>query len=260
MVKGGEFASFDGVTLHADVEGEGAPVVLLHAFASNTEWSWRRPGVVAALVSAGFRVLGLDARGHGSSEKRYDPGAYANESMTRDVSALFDHAGLEAADVVGYGMGAVTAIFFALHDRRVRRLVLGGLGGSLTDTPAMLADWGRHIATALAAEDGESIDDQLALSFRRFADRTGADRRALVALWQGQGTRPTPITRMELSAIEVPVLVICGDQEPPPDEIADALPHGRARVVAGNRVTAVRNPAFSEEIVRFLTGPRTSVK
>src|SRR5262252_9423613 len=83
-----EFQSFDGVTLHYDLEGEGAPVVLLHGFAADTNLNWRQPGIIQALAAAGRRTIGLDARGHGMSEKCYDPSAYANDAMVADGAAL----------------------------------------------------------------------------------------------------------------------------------------------------------------------------
>jgi pimeloyl-ACP methyl ester carboxylesterase len=251
MGGGGDFPSFDGVKLHVDIEGDGQAVVLLHSFATNTERNWHRPGIIDALVAAGCRVLGLDARGHGRSEKRYDPAAYRNEAMARDVAALLDHEGLEKADVVGHGMGSVTAVFFTLRDDRVRRLVLAGLGGSLNETSAMLARWGRRIVTAMDAEDVEQIEDPQAQRVRRFADHNCADRQALAALWRGP--RPVPLTRKELSAIAVPTLVISGDQGPSAHDIAAVLQHGQARTVAGDRVTAVSDPAFARAIVEFLT-------
>ena len=253
---GGEFTSFDGVKLRYVMEGEGAPVVLLHGLAADTEINWRRPGIIAALKSAGRRVVGLDARGHGRSQKCYDPAAYENEAMARDVAALFDHMELESADVVGYSLGSVTALHFAILDRRLRRLVLGGIGGSRFDRATVFATWGGRIAAAMEAPDPEQIDDPLARWLRRFADSTGADLRALSALQQG--IRPVPITRKELSTIEAPTLVICGDRDACPRDLAAALPDGRARVVSGDHLSAVRDPAFVGEIIRFLEGTITT--
>ena len=96
-----EFRSFDGVTLNYDVEGSGPPAILLHGFSATTELNWRAPGVVDALTAAGRRAVGLDARGHGLSEKCHDPTAYADDAMVRDVGALFDHLGLKAGDGLG---------------------------------------------------------------------------------------------------------------------------------------------------------------
>jgi len=252
-----EFSSFDGVRLHYDVEGAGEPVVLLHGFAASTEANWRAPGIIDALIAAGHRVVGLDARGHGRSEKCYDPTAYTGGAMVTDVGALLDHLDLGAADVVGYSMGSATAIRFAHGDRRVRRLVLGGTGGGLSDTAEdrdQRMDRARRVAAALEAEDPGRIEDPAGRRFRQFADSTGADLRALAALQRGR--RQDPLTREELATIEVDTLVVCGDEDVSPHELAGALPAGRSVVIAGNHLSAVRNPALATEIVRFLADGR----
>ena len=249
----GDFRSFDGTALHYEVDGEGPTVVLLHGFASSGESNWRRPGVVDRLAAAGRRTVTLDARGHGRSEKPYDPAAYENEAMVRDVGALFDHLGLRDADLAGYSMGSATALRFALDDRRLRRLVLGGTGGGLDASREAMAERGRRIAEGLDAEDPERVEDPVARRFRRFADSTGADRRALAAIQRGR--RRSPVPREALSRIEVPTLVLCGDRDASPHELAAALPAGRARVIPGDHLSAVREPAFAAAIVEFLTEP-----
>jgi pimeloyl-ACP methyl ester carboxylesterase len=238
------------VRLHYDVEGDGSPVLLLHGFAADTERNWRAPGIIAALVAAGHRVVGLDARGHGASEKRYDPRAYAGGAMVQDAGALLDHLRIAEADVAGYSMGSATAIRFALAGGRVRRLVLGGTGGNLDVTAEALEERGQRIADALEASDPERIEDPDARRFRRFAELTGADLRALAAVQRGR--RQTPLSRDEVATIAVETLVICGDQDVSPDELASLLPLGRSVVIAGDHLSAVRNPALATEIVRFL--------
>src|SRR5689334_11895839 len=119
------FDSFDGVPLYYEREGEGQPVVLLHGFTSSIEGNWKRPGIWQAIVDSGCSVIGLDARGHGKSSKPHDVAAYENDAMVRDVDALLQHLSLSRVDVVGYSMGAMTALRFAIGESRVRRLVLG---------------------------------------------------------------------------------------------------------------------------------------
>ena len=64
----------------------------------------------------------------------YDPAAYHSERMAGDVVALLDHLGVATADLMGYSMGARIAAFCAvLHPRRVRSVILGGLGLHLVE-------------------------------------------------------------------------------------------------------------------------------
>src|SRR4051812_43391189 len=101
------FASFDGVELfYDDPEPDaGPPVVLLHGFAADTNINFVRSGILDALVDEGYRTVSLDHRGHGLSAKPHEPEAYADDALTRDAQALFDHLGLDRITVIGYSMG-----------------------------------------------------------------------------------------------------------------------------------------------------------
>src|ERR1700750_1558905 len=85
-------------------EGEGAPIVLVHGFASAKEVNWVQPGWFATLKGAGRRVMPLDNRGHGQSSKLYDPAAYHTEKMAGDVRGLLEYLDIERSDVMGYSM------------------------------------------------------------------------------------------------------------------------------------------------------------
>src|SRR5665648_495242 len=123
--------SFDsgGVRIAYRDEGEGEPILLIHGFASNAATNWADPGWISLLVQSGRRVIAYDNRGHGLSEKLYDPSLYSATSMAEDALRLLDHLGIERADVLGYSMGARIAAFLVLrHPERVRSVILGGLG------------------------------------------------------------------------------------------------------------------------------------
>lgn len=245
------FRTFDGLTLAYQVEGDGYPLVLLHGFASDTDHDWRRSGLWRALVSAGHRVIGLDARGHGRSDKPHDPTAYADDAMSRDVLALVDHLGLEQADVIGYSTGAAIALRVALADARVHRLVLGGTSGHLVMRVRSPEAWERRqrMAAALLAEDPATVVDPAGRDLRRFADATGGDRWALAAIQLAPNRFGPPA---DVSAVRVPTLVICGDRDFSPHILVSAMPNARARVVVGDHGSAVGAADFADAILAFL--------
>ena len=67
-------------------EGEGEPIVLVHGFASSKNVNWVYPTWVSELKKQGRRVIALDNRGHGQSDKPHDPEAYHPEMMAADAS------------------------------------------------------------------------------------------------------------------------------------------------------------------------------
>ncbi len=243
------FASFDGTTIAYRDEGAGRPVLLLHGFAADQHANWTQPQVVDALVDAGHRVLAPDARGHGASDKPTDPARYADDAMVRDARALLDHVDVDAVDVVGYSMGALVSSRLVLVEPRARSLVLGGFGAGLAGRRPRASRGA--IADALLADDPATIADPVARAFRAFAERTGADRQALAAIQRS--ARPGAPARLD--AITVPTLVIAGDRDVgvgSPQDVADRIPGATARVVRGDHLTAVGDPAFRGAIVEFL--------
>ena len=65
------FRSGDLLMAYLD-EGSGEPIVLVHGFASNIASNWIGPSWTTTLTGAGRRVIALDNRGHGASDKLYD--------------------------------------------------------------------------------------------------------------------------------------------------------------------------------------------
>ncbi|QWF79711.1 alpha/beta fold hydrolase [Amycolatopsis sp. CA-230715] len=249
------FASFDGVRLAYQVwEGSGGharPVVLYHGFAANAEANWVRPGVVAALVDAGYPVVALDARGHGESEAPHDSSAYTADAMTKDVSALIDQLGADEVSLVGYSLGAVLALLVAGRDKRVRCLATGGVGSGVVDFGGfdgnvVTAD---DIAGALLADDPSDIPAAGA-PFRALVDSVGSDRVALAAVIRAD--RPTSI---DLTAITVPTLVLAGESDQlaaEPERLAAAIAGARLVRVPGDHLTAISRPEFTKALVDFL--------
>ena len=207
--------SSDGVRIaFIDVAPEGAdrgePILLIHGFASNHRINWVNPRWVETLSKAGRRVVAFDNRGHGDSEKLYQPDDYHSAVMARDAANLLDHLGIGRADVMGYSMGARIASFLALAEpERVRRLVLGGLGAHLVEGVGLPLG----IATAMEAPSLDDLTDPMQRMFRAFADQTKSDRAALAACIRG--SRQT-LSEAEVARVVCPTLVAVGTR----DEVA----------------------------------------
>src|SRR5262245_62745320 len=155
----------DGVRIAYWDEGEGNPILLIHGFASNVATNWIDPGWGRTLTESGRRVIALDNRGHGQSEKLYDPERYGAPTMAEDARRLLDHLNIARADVMGYSMGARISAFLALaHPERVRSATFAGLGGNMVRPMAGTGP----IAHALEAASIDEVTNQAARTFRAF--------------------------------------------------------------------------------------------
>jgi pimeloyl-ACP methyl ester carboxylesterase len=247
------FTSFDGVGIAYTTAGDGPDALLLHGFAADHRVNWVSPGVVDALVAAGRRVIALDARGHGQSDKPHNPAAYENDAMARDARGLLDHLGVQAVDVIGYSMGALVSTRLVPDEPGTRSCVLGGIGGRVKGRRGFSDERRARIADALTTEDPSTITDPSARAFRAFADQTGADRLALAAIQRAA----TPEARTRLDAFTVPTMVIVGDDDAiagSAEGLAERIPGAVAKTIKGTHLGAVMDPAFATSIVDFVTG------
>jgi pimeloyl-ACP methyl ester carboxylesterase len=197
----------DGVTISYIDEGRGDPILLIHGFASNSTVNWRNTNWIKTLSEAGFRVIAMDNRGHGHSEKLYDSAKYEVHMMAEDARRLLDHLGLERADIMGFSMGARIATFFTFaHPERVRSLILSGFGHNMIRRSGAAP----HIAAALEAPSAEDVTNDAARTFRVFAEQTRGDLKALAACMRSDRALPTV---EDLAAIRAPVLIAVGTDD-----------------------------------------------
>lgn len=126
------FLDSNGVRIRYQVWGQGSPVVLIHGFGETLE-IWHRADVVRVL-SRHFQVIAIDVRGHGRSSKPHDQKSYGAE-LSADVVRLLRHLGNSKAHIVGYSMGALVALDFAvIHQEHALSVVLGGAGWNPAET------------------------------------------------------------------------------------------------------------------------------
>ncbi|MFI0237778.1 alpha/beta fold hydrolase [Streptomyces sp. NPDC016845] len=251
------FRTDDGIQIAYEVHGGASrsrlPLILLHhGFIASGWTNWEMPGIVDALTRTGRRVATIDARGHGASDKPHDPALYGEDRMARDVTALIDLLDEPAYDLVGYSMGAIVSLLAASRDRRVRRLVVGGVGAGVVECGGVdtRVIGGQALQHALRTDDPGSVTDSTAASFRAFVDALGGDRLALAA--QAAAAHAEPIA---LEAVSVPALVLAGREDPlavRPETLATALPRATLRTVNGDHLGALRAPEFTSALVEFL--------
>jgi pimeloyl-ACP methyl ester carboxylesterase len=211
-------------------EGEGEPIVLVHGFASTKNVNWVYPTWVSELKKNGRRVIALDNRGHGDSDKLYDAQAYHIPAMAGDVCALMDHLGIARADVMGYSLGARMTAWLALHEpQRLRSAIFGGIGIGLIEGGGP----GENVVSALEASSLDEVSDPVGRTFRAFADQTRSDRRALAACLRGSRGL---MTKEEAAGISVPVLIAVGTS----DEIAGSAT-ALGDIISGSQVLDIPN-------------------
>ncbi len=118
------------VDLHHVIDGpDGAPAVLMYPSLGSTLEVWEPQ--VAALAEH-FRVIRVDARGHGGSPAPAGP--YTLDELGEDVVALLDRLGVERAHVVGVSLGGMIALWMAInHPDRVGRIVPTATAAALPD-------------------------------------------------------------------------------------------------------------------------------
>ena len=226
-------------------------VVLVHGFASNHAVNWVNTQWVKVLNRAGYRVVALDNRGHGQSEKLYDPAAYHARTMAQDVVNLLDHLGLPKADIMGYSMGArITAHMALYHPARVRSALLGGLGIHLVEGVGLPLG----IADAMEAPSVDGLTDPMQRMFRVFAEQTGSDLKALAACIRGSRQ---VLSAQEAGQIRVPVLISVGTNDSvagDPHSLGALIPSAQVFDIEGrDHNLAVGDRSHKEAVLAFLS-------
>ena len=150
-----------GVKIHYEVEGEGIPLVLQHGSSGNLG-NWRSFGYVEALKNE-YKLILIDARGHGESDKPHDPDAYSTEAFEGDFTAILDELCIKKAHYWGYSMGG--RIGFRVIGRyllsRFYSMVLGGASPYPINTDSEKKELSDRL-TALRVAVDKGVDAYLA--------------------------------------------------------------------------------------------------
>jgi pimeloyl-ACP methyl ester carboxylesterase len=269
-----QFFDANGVRLRYVEQGSGDAVVLVHGNGSTLN-AWMNAGVLPQLAQE-YRVIALDVRGHGKSDKPHDVHAYGRE-MGLDIIRLLDHLGIRRAHIIGYSMGAsITAPLLTTHAERFLSATLGGGAGRWRWTEAQAAAAEQEAAererecvsrsqmSRLAPTNGPKPDE--AEIQRRSAAcmaNPHQDRFALAAL--ARSRKESVITPAQVAAVTVPTLGIVGSLDGVLTSVQE-LKHLRPEVqlvviegaTHGGERGAMRRPEFLAAVRAFLASHRTA--
>lgn len=117
--------SLDGSRIAYEVDGNGPPIVLLHG-GGHTRGSWDDLGY-AHRLKQGFKVIALDIRGEGESDRPLQASAYSVDKHCQDVIAVVDECDEQDFIIWGFSYGGNIARYLAAQSARVRKLIVMGV-------------------------------------------------------------------------------------------------------------------------------------
>ena len=264
----------DGLELHAEVHGEGVPIVFSCAFSTTCE-NWRAQ--VDPLVAAGARVILWDYRGHGSSDAPHDPAAFAMDKLLDDFGRVLDAcAGDRPVVLAGLSFGGLASLHFAARNpKRVCGLVLIAAGPGFKNKDAA-AKWqantdrtahvieSRGLEAFVRGKAGASCigrDPDLPAA-RAAAEAMIAQDPIAVGLFARRIAGPAPSVIDALQNIQVPALVLVGQDDPgfhqSAEVMAAKLPRARSERIegAGHILNIDAADRFNALVAEFLSEVR----
>jgi pimeloyl-ACP methyl ester carboxylesterase len=203
----GSFQTSDGIKIHYLEAGSpnapGLPVILVHGYTGHARGNWFANGVADALA-ARHRVVAIDCRGHGQSDKPHDPSKYGPR-MGRDVIELMDHLKIQQAHLHGYSMGGMIALQLVTSDpQRFVTVAFGGSGVAEEDEA-----W-----KAKLPPDKPGPDPREAEARQKLTANPDRDEKALAAV-RGYSWSAAERPRVDLTKLKIPVLAINGEFDRP---------------------------------------------
>ncbi len=241
------FTTSDGVKLHYVEDGKGPPVILIHGYTGDADGNWVKNGIFEALAK-NHRVIAIDMRGHGLSDKPHDPAMYGADRMPSDVLELMDGLKIKKAHIAGYSMGGgITGQLIARAPERFLSASFGGSGVREVGKPAQDA------ATAL---DKKCVDPREAAAAEHLRASPTRDSVALDAVQKGRAAKPSTAPAIDLAKVSFPVQAVNGECDSPMSKTVRMKRELKSfqNVIApgDSHLTTVSDPVYRDSLVKFV--------
>jgi pimeloyl-ACP methyl ester carboxylesterase len=269
-----KFFNSNGVRIRYVDLGTGEPVVLIHGYTGVVERAWITTGVLPNLAKD-HRVIALDLRGHGKSDKPHDPKAYSE--LGQDVVRLLDHLNIARAHIVGYSLGgAITAKLLTTNPDRFITSTLGGSSGRRRwtdqderDAQAAAAEFEsgvpyRSLILATAPTDQPPPTEE---AIRKRSQEIVATNDPLAHAALVRARRELVVNDSQMTAVRVPTLAVIGSADRAltgVNSLKAVWPALKVVVIEGavhssaNERGAQRRPEFVDAIREFVAAHRES--
>jgi len=261
----------DGLRLNVHTAGEGESLLLIHGFTGSVS-SWGED--LLSGLSQAYKVVAVDLLGHGESDASTDPTRYRVEELLKDLDEVFDDLSVDRARWLGYSMGGRLALAGAvLRPSRVSGLVLESASPGLAEEGERR---GRRRADEALAEGilrggMEAFVDQwmglpLFATQGKLPPQVRSDTRerklknrpeALAACLRGMGTGAQPSFWEALPDINLPTLLLAGEEDQKFTQVArkmaEEIPRAELRLMprAGHAIHLENPFAWLAAVLTF---------
>ncbi len=201
-----EFVEANGLRIGYEVHGAGPPLVMLHGAGSAGREDF---AAQVPMFAKAFRLYLPDARGHATTGYDVREG-FAYDMLVDDLAAFADALHLDTFHLLGFSMGAMTALTFATRrPERLRTLVVAGISPDREPRASVarrLMDPDRRPANGPLSE--------AALARRHDAGQGPGAWRNLLGVIASDIVAQPLLSPAELHRVDLPTLVAVGDRDP----------------------------------------------
>ena len=198
------------VRIHYHIEGAGPDLILQHGL-TNSIGNWYAYGFVEELKKS-YRLILIDARGHGKSDKPHDPMLYDLKLRVNDVISVMDALSIDKAHYMGYSMGGRIGFGLIMYELdRFDSIIIGGMSADTPNTDIPPEERIKVLKLGMESYVSDVEEKEGPMESMRRQRLLDNDAEALIAATIAP--RGTDGVENLLSDVQIPCLLYCGDQD-----------------------------------------------